>query len=355
MGWAGALEGIFKTYADDFGARPLRLFLNFRSQPALLRMQNDVIREIEADAVMPEDLAKGDGGEILAGRFPNAAEEAQAVANLIQRWISQEGIPPSQIAVLMPRQIEEYGEFLMFRLTELGIAHRNDHNLQDLLKEPAVSLVVDYLTCLYGQEQAEAWSRLMDHFTPFEDDDSRSSAQRIFEETYREHLKKVKQERKTANPYASWWDMANEFLKKLGFSSVSALSADYRSKARLLEIVREVRERIRGLLATEPDLLRALARLSDDSAVRFLTMHKSKGLEFHSVVVLGVEQQTFWGQLDQERCVFFVGISRAKNRLVLTTADYRPWPKNARRWDEHRAPHAEFVSHVVRHLTKQHF
>ncbi|EPU0257214.1 UvrD-helicase domain-containing protein [Pseudomonas aeruginosa] len=239
-----------------------------------------------------------------------------------------------------------------------GFAKRIIDRFHPILVDEALSQ--DYeigpqYTCLYGQEQAEAWSRLMDHFTPFEDDDSRSSAQRIFEETYREHLKKVKQERKTANPYASWWDMANEFLKKLGFSSVSALSADYRSKARLLEIVREVRERIRGLLATEPDLLRALARLSDDSAVRFLTMHKSKGLEFHSVVVLGVEQQTFWGQLDQERCVFFVGISRAKNRLVLTTADYRPWPKNARRWDEHRAPHAEFVSHVVRHLTKQHF
>ncbi len=255
----------------------------------------------------------------------------------------------------MPRQVEEYGEFLMHRLTELGIAHRNDHDLQDLLKEPAVGLVVDYLTCLYGQAEAEAWSRLLDHFTPFEDDDSRSSAQRIFDETYRVHLKKVRQERKTANPYESWWDLTNEFLKKLGFSSVSALSADYRSKARLLEVVRDVRDRIRAHLAIEPDLLKALARLSDNSAVRFLTMHKSKGLEFHSVVVLGVEKQTFWGQLDQERCVFFVGVSRAKHSLVLTTADYRPRPKNVKRWDEHRAPHSEFVSHVVRHLTSQHF
>lgn len=351
MGWAGALEGIFKTYADDFDARPLRLFLNFRSQPALLRMQNDIIREIEAEAVMPDDLAKGEGGEILAGHFRNAAEEAEALANLIQRWITQDGIPPSEIAVLMPRQVEEYGESLMLRLTERGIAYRNDHELQDLLKEPAVGLVIDYLTCLYGHGEAEAWPRLMDHFTPFEDDDSQNSAQRIFEETYRDHLKRVKQERKTANPYESWWDLSNELLKKLGLSSVSALSTDYRSKARLLEVLRDVRDRIKAQLAIEPDLLKALARLSDDSTVRFLTMHKSKGLEFHSVVVLGVEKQTFWGGLDQERCVFFVGVSRAKHSLVLTTADFRPRPKNVKRWDEHRAPHSEFVSHVVRHLT----
>ncbi|OTI62927.1 hypothetical protein CAZ10_08740 [Pseudomonas aeruginosa] len=75
-----------------------------------------------------------------------------------------------------------------------GFAKRIIDRFHPILVDEALSQ--DYeigpqYTCLYGQEQAEAWSRLMDHFTPFEDDDSRSSAQRIFEETYREHLKKV--------------------------------------------------------------------------------------------------------------------------------------------------------------------
>ena len=35
MGWAGALEGIFKTYAADFNAKPLNLYQNFRSAPRL--------------------------------------------------------------------------------------------------------------------------------------------------------------------------------------------------------------------------------------------------------------------------------------------------------------------------------
>jgi superfamily I DNA/RNA helicase len=355
MGWAGALDGIFKTYADDFQARPLRLFLNFRSQPRLLRMQNDVIREIEAAAVMPDDLAQGEGGEILAGHFPSSAEEAEALVNLIQQWITQEHVPPSEIAILMPRQVEEYGESLMQQLTERGISYRNEHDLQDLLKEPAVRLVVDYLTCLYGQGEPGAWSRLMEQFAPFEDDDSRSSALRIFEETYLAHLKRVKQDRKAESPHQSWWTLTSELLKNMGTSSVTALSADYRSKPRLVEVVRDIRDRIRAHLAIEPDLIKALARLSDDSAVRFLTMHKSKGLEFHTVIVLGVEKQTFWGKLAEERCVFFVGVSRAKYRLVLTTVDFRPRPKCVKnRWDEARSPHGEFVSHVVRHLTSQH-
>lgn len=353
MGWAGALEGIFKTYADDFEARPLRLFRNFRSQPSLLRMQNDVIREIDAAAVMPDELIEGTGGEILAGHFSSSAEEAEALANLVHRWIKLEHVPPSEIAILIPRQIEEYGEALMKHLTDKGVPYRNDHDLQDLLKEPAARLVINYLTCLYGQGEAEAWSRLMEQFAPFEDDDSRSSAHRIFEETYRAHVKKIKIARKSATPYSAWWELTSAFLKKLGSSSLAALSADYHSKQRLVEVVREIRDRIKAHLIVEPELPKALARLSDDAAVRFLTMHKSKGLEFHSVIVLGVETQAFWGKLTEERCVFFVGVSRAKQRLVLTTAEFRPRPKCAKkRWDEYRSPHGEFVSHVTRHLTR---
>jgi superfamily I DNA/RNA helicase len=134
----------------------------------------------------------------------------------------------------------------------------------------------------------------------------------------------------------------------------SVSSTGYHSRQRLVEVVRDIRDRIKAHLVIEPDLLKALARLSDDMAVRFLTMHKSKGLEFHSVIVLGVEKQTFWGKLAEERCVFFVGVSRAKQRLVLTTVDFRPRPKCSKgRWDEHRSPHGEFVSHVARHVTSK--
>lgn len=352
MGWAGALDGIFKTYADDFGARPLRLFLNFRSQPSLLRMQNDVIREIDASAVMPDEFIEGNGGEIVASHFRNSTEEAQALAKLVDHWISVEKVPPSEIAILMPRQIAEYGESLMEQLSLRGIPFRNDHDLQDFLKEPAARLVIDYLTCLYGQGEAQAWSRLMEQFAPFEDNDSRSSTHRIFEETYRAHARQIKKSRQSETPYSAWWELTLELLQKLGSSTLTALSADYHSKQRLKEVVRETRDRIKAHLAVEPELPKALARLSDDTAVRFLTMHKSKGLEFHSVIVLGVETQAFWGELAVERCVFFVGVSRAKQRLVLTTADFRPRPKCAKnRWNERRSPHAEFVSHVTRHLT----
>ncbi len=54
--------------------------------------------------------------------------------------------------------------------------------------------------------------------------------------------------------------------------------------------------RIEELLKIERDLPKALERFSDDQAVRFMTMHKSKALEFDSVMLLGVENRVFWGK-----------------------------------------------------------
>jgi superfamily I DNA/RNA helicase len=76
------------------------------------------------------------------------------------------------------------------------------------------------------------------------------------------------------------------------------------------------------------------------------TIHKSKGLEFGTVVVLGVEEQTFWGNADTERRAFFVACSRAKERLFLTTCSTRTRPEGAGNWSVNRVPHAEFLAYT---------
>jgi superfamily I DNA/RNA helicase len=47
MGWAGALEGIFLTFAEAFDALPLNLYQNFRSAPRLRRMQNAMVKVMD--------------------------------------------------------------------------------------------------------------------------------------------------------------------------------------------------------------------------------------------------------------------------------------------------------------------
>lgn len=114
------------------------------------------------------------------------------------------------------------------------------------------------------------------------------------------------------------------------------------------EVVLETKARIEELLKLEPDLPKALARFSEDQAVRILTIHKSKGLEFDSVIIMAVENEIFFGDQDENRCAFFVGVSRAKRRLILTHADQRERPAgHTRRWNEQRTAQNEYFGYVA--------
>ena len=69
----------------------------------------------------------------------------------------------------------------------------------------------------------------------------------------------------------------------------------------------------------------------DQGAVTLMTLHAAKGLEFDTVAMIGVEEgllphqrsQTNEREMEEERRLCFVGITRAMKRLLLTHARYR--------------------------------
>jgi superfamily I DNA/RNA helicase len=354
MGWAGALDGIFLTFATDFGAEPLNMYRNFRSKPRLLRMQNEIIRVMDRDSVMPDEQLAGEGGEICVQCFPDSQHEAEFVANAIEHWINREQLAPSEIAILISRQPDLYADHLMTALERRHIPFRNEQQIQDISVEPAARLIIDYLSCLYGQREPKAWIRLMNQLTPFAVEEVQSSVRQDFQRFIAEQRKSATLVESLGEPFNNWWESARAFLRKVGIETLAALSPDYESRSRLREVVNDTQTRIEELLKLEPDLPKALERFSDDQAVRILTIHKSKGLEFDSVIILGVESQTFWGNADAERCGFFVGISRAKRRLILTVSDRRATPpSNPNRWRENRTPHDEFLGYATPFLSPQ--
>ncbi|MCA9294352.1 MAG: UvrD-helicase domain-containing protein [Phycisphaerales bacterium] len=66
-------------------------------------------------------------------------------------------------------------------------------------------------------------------------------------------------------------------------------------------------------------------------AVTLMTLHAAKGLEFHAVAMIGLEEGLLPGmralesesELEEERRLAFVGITRARERLLITSAKYR--------------------------------
>ncbi|EPH2850710.1 ATP-dependent helicase [Serratia nevei] len=347
MAWAGALDGIFQTFVNDFNAIPLNMYRNFRSKPQLLRVQNEIIRTLDPASVMPDEKFDGDEGEVYAWRFEDSQSEAIYLADLISGWINTEKLPPAEIAVLVSKQLDLYAEHLMAELEARGIPYRNEQQLQDITVEPAARLIVDYLSCLYGKREPKAWIRLMNQLIPFADEEIQSSMRKDLDQLIKKQRRQVSDAKKTDVPFSGWWKFVIAFLDYIGSDTIIALSPDYESPKRLVDVVRETKTRIDKLLEIESDLPLALGRFADDQAVRILTIHKSKGLEFDSVIIMAVENEIFFGDEDANRCAFFVGVSRAKRRLVLTHSNQRKRPVNAKHWNVSRTAQSEYFSYII--------
>ena len=90
-------------------------------------------------------------------------------------------------------------------------------------------------------------------------------------------------------------------------------------------------EGLAGFLA-ESALVTDLDRLPEDAdRVLLLTAHNAKGLEFRSVVIAGLEEGLFPHgssledprELEEERRLFYVALTRARDEVLLTAAAYR--------------------------------
>jgi len=345
MGWAGALDGIFQTFASDFNAMPLNMYRNFRSKPRLLRMQNEIIRVLDPNSVMPDDQLAGEEGEISTLHFEDSRKEAEAIADLIATWANQEQVPLTEIAVLISKQLDLYAEHLMAELEIRGITYRNEQQMQDISVEPVARLIVDYLSCLYGKRNPKAWIRLINQLIPFADEGIQSNVRQKIDSLLIEQRQSIKTQ--DASTSSGWSEYVNTFLEKVGRETIVALSHDYESSSRLDEVIQETKMRIEELLELEPELTKALERFSDDQAVRILTIHKSKGLEFDSVIIMAVENEIFFGDQDANRCAFFVGVSRAKRRLILTHVNQRERPNGyTKRWDVSRSEQCEYTGYA---------
>ena len=345
MAWAGALDGIMKKFAEDFDGASLPLYQNFRSAPRLRRMQNRMIMEMDPAAASPDEDLVGDEGVIQVLHFDSQVEEAEAVVDLIDGWLS-EGIPPSEIAILVRQQSKQVTEALGEELHVRGIPYRNEQDSQDLAAEPVAALIFNFVWVVASGRRPDAYAELMRVA-------SRSSATEEAALRFDSQLKRLlRDSRATVRSLSfakgdleAWRPVIAKFLDLVSRPVLNALSPAYQQGSRLDSVIEDALEAIGKELAVDGDPVEALKRLSDLDAVRILTIHKCKGLEFEKVVVLGVEEEFFWG--DAATSEFFVAISRAKDELVLTHADFRVRPTTpVKHWRENRTAHAEFLAYA---------
>ena len=138
-------------------------------------------------------------------------------------------------------------------------------------------------------------------------------------------------------------ELYDAVCEKSGYRKALEEKNDMESRGRL-ENVQELRSSILGFLESDPEdpslagFLDSVALYTDlddaadsDNCVSLMTMHSAKGLEFPNVYVVGMEEGVFPGlraigegeEMEEERRLCYVALTRAKERLTLTNARQR--------------------------------
>ena len=136
-------------------------------------------------------------------------------------------------------------------------------------------------------------------------------------------------------------DAINQVVKKVGY--ISYLKDQFSKeeaqtkKDNVYELIRAITHFEKQSCTTITKLLDEIALMQDklnkttnDSCVQLMTLHSAKGLEFDTVIITGLEDGMLpsnpaiqESNIEEERRLFYVGITRAKQRLLLTHAKYR--------------------------------
>jgi superfamily I DNA/RNA helicase len=207
----------------------------------------------------------------------------------------------------------------MQALEKLGRRARVEQELQDLLSEPLTTALLDLVHLAMEARAPASWVRAIELLERL--DPSLHVADKA-SELLTQHLDQLKAALDGGASVTAIVDMMTCFLGEARFR---AFEPTYRAGNLYAEtkafFVSSLEKARAGRAWPE-----AVAELEGVGAVPILTAHKSKGLEYHTILFVGLEDSAHWGfakSPEEETSVFFVALSRAKRRVVATFADLR--------------------------------
>lgn len=328
MGWAGAMEGVFTEFERDYGAERIRLVRNYRSAPALVRILGSLTAELDGDAVVPEAVDDGatGTGECRVLVFEDHEAESRHLADLIEGWITRDGLKPRDICILTRNRPADYTETIRAALAAKHIEARVESELQDVLSEPVSTLLLHALKLATRPKAPESRSAILDLLIDLEGGDADLVGRRV-ERTLNAFIKELREKIATsAVDEESVKDVVGTILSFLDRDRLALAFPQYAQGELFEDTVAAFAKNLSRYLESL-DWSPALDALEGVGSVPIMTMHKSKGLEYHTVVFVGLEDAALWGfarsQAEETRG-FFVAFSRARKRVLFTFSHERP-------------------------------
>ena len=333
---------------DNKDAKVIVLDENYRSTNNILNAANDVIKNNKERKEKNLWSSKGDGDKIKYIRCDNELEEASTVVRLTKELLDK-GEKPSEIAVLyrtngQSRVFEEafLQENIPFKIVGSYFFY-NRKEIKDL---------ISYMHLIYNNNDDASLERVIN--VPRRGIGSKTIERLRSEASISDKsMFEVVNSGKELGFKNLIIDLTNEskntdlvglvdvILDKTGIRKELEEKNDLESEIRL-ENLNEFKSialafQEKGIFSLE-EFLENISLVSDkneykevDDGINLMTLHSAKGLEFNDVFLVGMEEGIFphnrsfesESELEEERRLCYVGITRAKEHLWLMNAKKR--------------------------------
>jgi DNA helicase II / ATP-dependent DNA helicase PcrA len=323
MVWAGAKSDVFESFENEFAAERIELVRNYRSRPELVQMQHVIAQSLEAGTAEPISSTINEGSglcEVL--EFRNPEQEASYLATLIQGEISSGRTAPHDYCVLARQRVADMTVLLQAELQGRNICLRDESVLQDLRVEPISQVVLAAIRLSTRERDAQAWARLVEEVSILSGRELERD-ELVLEQIAAEHLRVAKEHLASKSELNT---LPSRLMAVLGASRYRSTYRQYTNGDYLDRTIQNLGTALQQSLSSVEDPSLVPDDFDGVNILPAMTIHKSKGLEFRTVIFLGLEDGQWWGfrrQPEEEKRAFFVAFSRAIERVVFTWSDER--------------------------------
>ena len=325
MVWAGAVKTIFKDIYNELNPVGVRLVMNHRSAPRLVALQKAMYESLKEKTtdVCVSDSWDEDDGRITLVIADSEQLEAAAVSEDILSKIS-DGVKLHDICILCKQKPQDYASSIIEELEKHGVRARIETDYQDLIKEPIVDLLIKFMVCADGRKHPNEWTFIEESLIELW---GISGAQErdAFDEMQRKLsvlVDVVKKEIRQGVNAERWHSALHSIIDFFGIGNIKAKFPAYKQGTYFTNVITQFEKLFfEEYVAACGDLSLAIENFCGDHSIPIMTIHKSKGLEYNAVYFVGLEDSAFWNfskQPDEDRCTFFVALSRAKESVSFT-------------------------------------
>lgn len=329
MLWAGARKTIFEDFLSDFISLKRTLIMNHRSAPRLVEIQKSMYNRLNEESISIQTNKKWseEDGEAYLRMFDSHLQEAEVLRDETLTLIKS-GVELRDICILVKQRVDVYGEEIINQLASINIKARNEALYQDLVKEEIIRVLISMFKLATKKRQPDAWEYFYDIMSELNGIDIESDIKRVTDFTFRinDMLENLKM-KLYISEYEQFVEMIDNLVEEISYERFASKYQRYQSREYFDDLITEFKELLWKEFIEVEDWAEAIDNFEGKNSIPIMTIHKSKGLEFDTIFFVGLEDSAFWNfnnQPDEDRCAFFVALSRAKRRIDFTFSKNRP-------------------------------